>query len=148
MEFQPTDFQGDTPKVYRVVLLDNKRIEIHPSRCTVIHGKIVPDILQGIPIRERFFGMPALKACEQSLKNLANVVASAPGFKVKIHAPFSRICKSEIVKLGRKIGVDYEKNTWSCYRNGKNHCGKCDSCLQEDKIVSITAENITVTLVS
>ena len=76
VEFQPTDFQGDTPKVYRVVLLDNKRIEIHPSRCTVIHGKIVPDILQGIPIRERFFGMPALKACEQSLKNLANVIAS------------------------------------------------------------------------
>ena len=37
VEFQPTDFQGDTPKVYRVVLLDNKRIEIHPSRCTVIH---------------------------------------------------------------------------------------------------------------
>lgn len=76
VEFQPGDFDGDSPNIFRVVLLDNSRIEIHPSRCTVIHGKIVPDILQGISIRERFFGTPALCACEQSLKNLANVIAS------------------------------------------------------------------------
>lgn len=76
VELFAEDFNGDIPKVFHIVLLDGNRIDVHPSRCTVIHGKIVPDMLPGISLRERFFGMPALKACEQSLKNLANVMAS------------------------------------------------------------------------
>lgn len=62
---------------------------------------------------------------------------TAPDFKVRICAPFSRITKSEIVSRGRKLGIDYKKNTWSCYRNGKTHCGKCDSCLQRKRALTV-----------
>ena len=54
---------------------------------------------------------------------------TSPAFKVSIKAPFSKIEKSEIVKLGIKLGLDYN-TTWSCYKNGKSHCNKCDSCKQ------------------
>ncbi len=65
-----------------------------------------------------------IKAFERAA-NLGTV----PGFNVKIHAPYSKIKKWQIVKIGNKIGVDY-KNTWSCYHTYESHCGTCDSCIQ------------------
>lgn len=53
-----------------------------------------------------------------------------PEYSVRIEAPFSQMPKSEIVKIGIKLGINYEKQTWSCYNNGKYHCGMCDSCMQ------------------
>lgn len=51
-------------------------------------------------------------------------------WKFKIHAPLQTMKKSEIIKLGRAIGVDYSM-TFSCYNPDKNGkpCEICDSCV-------------------
>jgi 7-cyano-7-deazaguanine synthase len=49
------------------------------------------------------------------------------GLPIRIHTPLVHMTKSQIVVLGKKIGVPYEL-TWSCYQGGKRPCGKCDSC--------------------
>ena len=60
-----------------------------------------------------------LKSMQQVMKALNN--------GIEICAPIEKHSKSQIIKLGTKLKVPYEK-TWSCY-NGKNKpCGKCDSC--------------------
>ncbi|MBR3654745.1 MAG: 7-cyano-7-deazaguanine synthase QueC [Elusimicrobia bacterium] len=60
-----------------------------------------------------------LKSMQQVMKSLKN--------GVEICAPIEKYSKAQIIKLGTKLKVPYEK-TWSCY-NGKNKpCGKCDSC--------------------
>ena len=71
----------------------------------------------------------------KSFEKAANV-GTSPNFKVRIHAPFSTVSKAEIVKIGRKLGIDYERNTWSCYKNGSTHCGKCDSCKQRERALA------------
>jgi 7-cyano-7-deazaguanine synthase len=48
--------------------------------------------------------------------------------ELEIEAPFSNVSKSEIIKLGTKLGVPFHL-TWSCYLNLPKHCGKCESCI-------------------
>jgi 7-cyano-7-deazaguanine synthase len=54
------------------------------------------------------------------------------GEDITIQAPFSGKCKSEVIKEGAKLGVPFEF-TWSCYRDGGKHCGKCESCNNRKK---------------
>jgi 7-cyano-7-deazaguanine synthase len=52
--------------------------------------------------------------------------------KLVIKAPLSKLKKSEVIKLGRELGVPFEM-TWSCYRGGERHCGVCESCINRKK---------------
>ena len=45
----------------------------------------------------------------------------------KITLPLSRLDKSEVIKLGWKLGVPFEM-TWSCYSSDRKPCKKCPSC--------------------
>jgi len=47
--------------------------------------------------------------------------------ELSISAPFVEMDKSEIVTLGKKLGVPFE-NTWTCYVGGELHCGVCSAC--------------------
>ncbi len=49
-----------------------------------------------------------------------------------IDAPFVDVDKSEIVKLGAKLGVPF-KETWTCYKGGEKHCGVCSSCRERKR---------------
>lgn len=49
--------------------------------------------------------------------------------KVQVVAPFEKMSKADIVKLGLELGIDYSE-TWSCYRGGEFHCGKCGTCVE------------------
>lgn len=69
------DFEGEEPKVFRVKPIGGEDVEVHPSRCTVFHGKELPDVLTS-SINERYFGVSALAPVEQSLKELAAVTGA------------------------------------------------------------------------
>jgi 7-cyano-7-deazaguanine synthase len=48
--------------------------------------------------------------------------------EIRIEAPFSNLQKSEVLKIGKQLGVPFDL-TWSCYRGEEKHCGRCESCL-------------------
>ena len=49
--------------------------------------------------------------------------------KIKVEAPFINLKKWQIVSLGKKLGVDYNK-TWSCYKGEERPCLKCGTCIE------------------
>ncbi|MCI9285316.1 MAG: 7-cyano-7-deazaguanine synthase QueC [Muribaculaceae bacterium] len=44
-------------------------------------------------------------------------------------APYTSMTKGEIALRGKEIGVDYSL-TYSCYKGGERHCGKCATCIE------------------
>jgi len=49
------------------------------------------------------------------------------GRPIEILAPLQHLTKTEILRRGLELGVDYSL-TWSCYRGEEAACGECDSC--------------------
>ena len=56
-----------------------------------------------------------------------NSMLSSSNTPVKVFAPFIAMTKREIVQLGKKYDVPFEK-TWSCYVGGEKPCGECLAC--------------------
>ena len=48
---------------------------------------------------------------------------------VRILAPYTNITKKDIALRGKQLGIDYSE-TWSCYKGGEVHCGKCGTCVE------------------
>lgn len=48
---------------------------------------------------------------------------------ITIDAPYTTITKTDIAKIGKSLGIDYSK-TYSCYKGGEKHCGKCGTCIE------------------
>jgi 7-cyano-7-deazaguanine synthase len=71
---------------------------------------------------------PAFVAAFETLANLATRAADG-GPRFRVHAPLITLTKSEIIKRGLALGVDYGI-THSCYDPDTSGaaCGRCDSC--------------------
>lgn len=65
----------------------------------------------------------------ENLANLGTKLSMEGKIKFKINAPLMFLTKSEIIKLGLKLGMDYSL-THSCYDPDNNGvaCGRCDAC--------------------
>lgn len=48
---------------------------------------------------------------------------------ITIDAPYTTITKTDIARHGKAMGLDYTE-TWSCYKGGEKHCGKCGTCVE------------------
>ena len=48
---------------------------------------------------------------------------------INIYAPYTSLSKTDIAKVGKVLDIDYSK-TYSCYKGGEKHCGKCGTCVE------------------
>ena len=62
-------------------------------------------------------------------KRLNAVLALNRGTPVTVQAPFAGMRKTELVRLGLELGVDYS-HTWTCYRGAERPCGDCPACAE------------------
>ena len=57
--------------------------------------------------------------------------ATSHGTYINVHvaAPYTNLSKSDIVKRGIALGIDY-RDTYSCYCGREHHCGRCATCTE------------------
>ena len=48
---------------------------------------------------------------------------------IRLLSPYTGITKADIAARGARLGIDYSE-TWSCYRGGDRHCGRCGTCVE------------------
>ncbi|MBO9125638.1 MULTISPECIES: 7-cyano-7-deazaguanine synthase QueC [unclassified Rhizobium] len=48
---------------------------------------------------------------------------------VNLQAPYVNATKADIVTDGEKHGTPFAE-TWSCYKGGARHCGRCGTCVE------------------
>ncbi len=72
---------------------------------------------------------PEFIAAFERMANLATKAGVEGRTRIHIHTPLIQLSKSEIIKLGRQLGVDFGL-THSCYDPDERGrpCGLCDSC--------------------
>lgn len=66
-------------------------------------------------------------------------MSAAMQFGTYIHvdllAPYTDLTKADIARIGRRLGVDYSL-TYSCYRGGERHCGRCATCRERHEALT------------
>lgn len=66
--------------------------------------------------------------CRPEFVSTMSAAAKTGTFEnVEIWAPYTNITKTDIARHGTALGIDYGE-TWSCYKGGEKHCGKCGTC--------------------
>ena len=52
--------------------------------------------------------------------------------RIRLLAPYTHLTKTEIVAIGKRLGIDYD-TTWSCYKGGTKPCGRCATCREREE---------------
>lgn len=74
--------------------------------------------------------------CRPEFINAIDAAATAGTYNnVKVIAPYTKITKGDIARIGKRLGIDYAE-TWSCYKGGEVHCGKCGTCVERKEALA------------
>lgn len=65
----------------------------------------------------------------QFLERINDLLSLNRKNRILIHAPLIHFSKSDVLRLGLELGVNYAK-TWSCYQGNIKACGKCPTCAE------------------
>ena len=63
------------------------------------------------------------------IEGMAAAVEAGTYNGVKVVSPYCNMTKRDIALRGRELGVDFSL-TYSCYKGGEKHCGKCGTCVE------------------
>ena len=80
---------------------------------------------------------------EEFVKSMSEAMKTGTYAKVEVLAPYTGITKTDIARIGKRLGIDYAL-TYSCYKGGERHCGQCATCrerraaLREAGVIDLT----------
>ena len=74
--------------------------------------------------------------CRQSfIEPMKNAIIEGTYNRIELQAPFTNLSKREVAFIGKELGVDFSL-TYSCYKGGDIHCGKCGTCSERKEALA------------
>ena len=64
---------------------------------------------------------------EEFVRHMSSAMTAGTYVCVQVLAPYTTISKTDIARIGKRLGIDYSL-TYSCYKGGPRHCGRCATC--------------------
>lgn len=75
--------------------------------------------------------------CRESFMSpMGEAILAGTYQKIVLMRPFVELRKEDIASRGQELGVDFSQ-TWSCYKGGILHCGKCGTCVERRESFAI-----------
>lgn len=79
--------------------------------------------------------------CRPEFASAINTAALlADWHPIELLRPFIRLTKAEIAKRGVELNVPFDQ-TWSCYKGGERHCGRCGTCVERAEAFHLAGIN-------
>ena len=74
--------------------------------------------------------------CRPEFVEAFDAAAHAGTFNgVHLISPYTNLTKGQIAARGKELGINYAE-TWSCYKGGEKHCGKCGTCVERKEALA------------
>ncbi len=78
--------------------------------------------------------------CRPEFVTAMNDVCAIANYEpVAVVSPFSHLSKSEILRVGLSMQLDYV-HSWTCYNGREKACGGCGSCLE--RLAAFASQNM------
>lgn len=78
------------------------------------------------------------------IQAMGAAIAAGTYEHIELRAPYTNITKTEIAKIGKRLGLDYT-TTYSCYKGGEHHCGVCGTCTERrEALAEAGIEDLTI----
>ena len=115
----PLDFMG---KYFRSSLLEG--------------DEAIPNDLQYIMMANHGGDHTIYPDCRPEFVEAFDAATQAGTFNgVRLLSPYCHMTKGQIAVRGKALGINYAE-TWSCYRGGDKHCGKCGTCVERQEALA------------
>jgi len=66
---------------------------------------------------------------EDFIFSMDQAILEGTNFKVHLEAPYTNITKEAIALIGDLLAMPWQ-DTYSCYKGGHTHCGRCSTCVE------------------
>lgn len=63
------------------------------------------------------------------IAGMSEAIKAGTAKHIRVVSPFCEMTKADVVAVGAGLDVPFEE-TYSCYKGGKRHCGKCGTCVE------------------
>ena len=77
---------------------------------------------------------------EEFMHPMAEAIRSGTYVGIDLLRPFIAERKEGIAAIGAGLGIDFSR-TWSCYKGGELHCGKCGTCVDRKEAFALAGLN-------
>ena len=123
---------GDIPEGHYEA--DNMKKTVVPFRngimLSIAVGLAESNELDTVLIGNHFGDHTIYPDCRKSFIDAFSVAAREGTDKgIRILSPYCNISKRDIALMGKDMSMNF-LNTYSCYKGGEKHCGKCGTCME------------------
>lgn len=126
---------------------DNMRSTVVPFRngimLAVAAGLAESRGLDGVMIANHSGDHAIYPDCRpEFITSMGRAIADGTYDHLQLLAPYTSLSKGEIALRGKNLGVDYSL-TYSCYKGGEHHCGKCGTCVERAEALQYAGITLT-----